>query len=533
MKYAIVSVSDKSNLDVLVKGLKGYTLISTGGTYKAIEKVIKDEKLDIALRKVSEVTSFPEMLDGRVKSLHPMIHGSILYRRDDERHLQQAKEHKLLDINLVVVNLYPFEEAVKKEVEFEEMIEEIDIGGPTMLISAVKNHKHVTVLVDPDDYEELVRELDSGISAEYRQKCAIKAMNRLADYRSVIAVELSSRLGGCSFRFSSNGRKLGRYGENWHQTGWFYGEDHEQLHGPDMGYNNYLDADASFKSILDLKEVPAVSIVKHSNPCGYATGRTLAEALEKAWDGDDVSAFGSIITFSQIVDLETARFLDKKFVEVLIAPDYEEDALEHLKIKKNLRILRKEMKAMDSFDIRGVDGGLLRQTCDDVLYLGPANGLVKEAREQDDDGKARLVGSVTGAFSKEQIGLIEFSIKAVKHLKSNAISICHEYAPGSYMQLGMGCGQPNRLNSVRLAIEKAQYNLKKSCTQEEMKKILSECVLSSDAFFPFRDSIDDIAKLGIKNIVQPGGSIRDDEVIAAAKEHGLNMVFTGVRHFRH
>jgi len=521
MKYALISVFDKTNLDVLVGSLAGYTIISTGGTYKVIRNILNTEKLDIPLKKVSEMTGAPEMLDGRVKTLHPMIHGSILYRRD--KHTDEAKKHNLLDIDLVVINLYPFEETVKNSATDTEKIEMIDIGGSTMLISSVKNHEYVTVVTDPEDYPMVADELSDGkVSPELRKRLAVKAINLLADYRSSISVELSQMLlGRDALRLGfKTGKKLGRYGENWHQDAWFYGKFTEQLAGPELGYNNYLDMDASSASIQEM-DVPAVSVVKHSNPCGYATGKTLKNALEKAWEGDDISAFGSIIGFSKKVDMDSAKYIKDKFVEVLVVPDIDKDALELLSQKKNLRIIRKG-KSDKKFEYRGVDGGMLVQTSDDALYLG--KNLTAEPREIE----GRRVGCVTKKKVKDS-GLIEFSIKAVKHLRSNAITICYEYEPGQYMQLGMGCGQPNRLNSVKLAIDMAVYNIKKN----QLGDIMDKVVLCSDAFFPFADSVEEIAKHGIKRIIQPGGSIKDKDVIAAADKAEIAMVFTGMRHFRH
>jgi phosphoribosylaminoimidazolecarboxamide formyltransferase/IMP cyclohydrolase len=367
--------------------------------------------------------------------------------------------------------------------------------------------------------------LESEITPEIKKRLAVRAINRLADYRSTIAVELSQMLiARDSLRLSfKSGRKLGRYGENWHQQAWYYGKYVEQLAGPELGYNNYLDMDAAFNSVLDLKGC-GVSVVKHSNPCGYATGHTLKQALKRAWEGDDISAFGSIIAFTKKLDAETAGFLQGRFVEVLVVPDIEPKALEMLRAKKSLRVIRRD-PGMGVLDYRGVEGGMLIQDRDKGLYLGNLSD-----RKQVD---GRLTGLVTKKEMKAGRGLIEFAIKAVKHLKSNAICICHEYEKGLYMLLGMGCGQPNRLNSVRLAVDKAVYNLKKRYSDAEASKILEKAVLSSDAFFPFSDSIEEIAHQGIVQVVQPGGSIRDQEVIGKCDELGIAMVFTGMRHFRH
>ncbi len=544
MRYALLSVYEKKGLDRLVKGLSkhGFSIISTGGTYRTVKDIIKKENLDVKLLKVSEITGSPEMLGGRVKSMHPKINGSILYDRDDKEHLADAEKNGLLDICIVAVNLYPFGEAVKKGAPDGELIEEIDIGGPTMLISAVKNHKHVTVATEPKYYDRLIGELDNNdgkVSMVLKKEFAVRAINLLADYRDMIAAELTARFSSENrIRFSGKGMKLGRYGENWHQEAWLYPEQGlakaEQLAGIPLGYNNYLDANAAFLSILDLKDSAAVSIVKHSNPCGYATGKDLRTALGKAWEGDDISAFGGIIAFSRKADMKTAEFFDDKFIEMLIVPDIETDALEHLKKKKkNLRILKTGLEKMDGSELRSIDGGILKQTVDDKLYLG---NLV-DRKAIDDNGKDRVTGIVTKKKCPAEIkGLAEFSIKAVKHLRSNAIAVCCEYEKGHYQVLGAGCGQPNRLNSVKLAVDKAVYNLdKQGLSDKEIKELLSSerIILSSDAFFPFSDSIDVIAESGIRHIVQPGGSIKDKEVIEAADRHGMVMMFSGMRHFRH
>ncbi len=544
MKYALLSVYDKTGLDKLITGLSrhGFSIISTGGTYKASQEIIKKNNLDIKLFKVSEITKSPEMLGGRVKTLHPKILGSILYDRDKKEHLADAEKNGLIDICIVAVNLYPFEYAMKKNAPDDDLIEEIDIGGPTMLISAVKNHKHVAIVTDPADYGRLIDDLDRNdgkVSLELKKESAVKAINLLADYRGMIAGELTRRFSGQdTLRISGRGKKLGRYGENWHQEAWLFQKtglaDAEQLAGIPLGYNNYLDANAALLSVLDLKDSPAVSIVKHSNPCGYATGKDLRTALERAWEGDDISAFGGIIAFSRNVDLKTAGFFDDKFIEVLIVPDIDDDALEHLKLKrKNLRVLQTSLDTTDEYEFRSIDGGILRQTTDDMLYLG---NLI-DKKTIDDNGKERVTGIVTRKRCAADIkGLAEFSIKAVKHLRSNAIAVCCEYEKGHYQLLGMGCGQPNRLDSVKLAVDKAFYNLKKQgLSDKDIKELFSsnKIILSSDAFFPFGDSIDVIAESGIRHIVQPGGSIKDREVIESADRHGMVMMFSGMRHFRH
>ncbi|MBN2457833.1 bifunctional phosphoribosylaminoimidazolecarboxamide formyltransferase/IMP cyclohydrolase [Candidatus Woesearchaeota archaeon] len=548
--YAIVSVYDKRGLDTLVDGLveTGFGIISTGGTYDAIRKIICRKKLKARLYKVSEITGSPEILDGRVKTLHPMIHGSILYRRDKEEHMKEAGQQKLLNIEVVAINLYPFEAAVEKGAGNEELIEEIDIGGPTMLISAVKNHEHVSVVVDPEMYPKLISELKKNnctVPIDTRRRFAVRAINRLADYRSTIAQELSARLAGEeSLRLSyKKGKKIGKYGENWHQKAWIYNKgkglaDSEQLSGIELGYNNYFDMDAAFSALLDIKDNPAAVIVKHHNPCGIATGKNLLQSLKKAWEGDDISAFGSVICLSEKPGMDTLRFLDGRFIEVLIVPDIDKECLSYLKEKKkNLRVIRAKLERTEDYEYRSIEGGMLKTTKDRKLYLGRDKELFgTPALVRDNLGKERLVGQVTKKKMDEgAIGLVEFSIKASRCLKSNAITICYEYEKGHYQQIGMGCGQPNRLNSVKIAAEKALHNMKEQYGMEKASEILSSdrVVLCSDAFFPFSDSIEIISELGIRNVIQPGGSIKDREVIGSADSFGMSMIFTGVRHFKH
>lgn len=540
IQRALLSVSDKSGLVDFAAGLAelGVELLSTGGTAKALKAA------GLRVKDVSEFTGFPEMLDGRVKTLHPKVHAGLLYLRGQVEHEETMKQHGLLPIDLVAVNLYPFESTVAKpNVSFDEAVENIDIGGPTMLRSAAKNHAFVTVVTDPTDYTRVLAELkDNGgnTTPELRRELAFKVFAQQARYDGAIAAYLAKQLpqkGVPPFVLSlSDGERL-RYGENPHQEAIFYRDPStdeaciahtEVLHGKEMSYNNYLDGDAALEAVRELAGRPGVAIVKHSNPCGYATGATLAEAFEAAWAGDPVSAFGSVIAVSSRVDLATAQLTANRFIEVLIAPNYDADALEFLRTKsKQLRILKLRAPLAigeSGTAIRQVNGGLLVQSRDvDVL----AHWMVPTAAFFPEDKKA----------------LAEFGIKVCKHVKSNAIVLVREYAPGYFMLLGMGAGQPNRVDSLRkLAVPRAEDNIaalyEKQKTygvtlKEFRDQVMRECVLVSDAFFPFPDNVEHAAEAGLRYVVQPGGSRKDEEVIAACDQYGIAMAFTGMRHFRH
>jgi phosphoribosylaminoimidazolecarboxamide formyltransferase/IMP cyclohydrolase len=454
------------------------------------------------------------------------------------------REHGLQPIDLVCVNLYPFEATVAKpDVTFEEAIENIDIGGPTMLRSAAKNHAFVTVVTDPADYARVLESMAAhggNTAPELRRELALKVFAQQARYDAAIAAYLAGQVPGAEappFVLAlPRGERL-RYGENPHQDAAFYPDPAnrepavggaEILHGKEMSYNNYLDADAALESVRELAGTPGVAIVKHSNPCGYATGRNLAEAFEAAWEGDPVSAFGSVIAVTQTVDMSVAALLQNRFVEVLIAPDFAPDALEHLRARsKNLRLLRLRhpmTPPSKGLALRQIGGGLLVQDRDAEIvtqWMVPTSTL----------------------FPEEKRPLAEFGIRVCKHVKSNAIVLVREYAPGHYALLGMGAGQPNRIDSLRkLAVPRAEENIARmdranqtyGMTPRELRdRILGESVLVSDAFFPFPDSIDAAADAGIRLIVQPGGSKKDEEVIAACDRYGIAMAFTGMRHFRH
>jgi phosphoribosylaminoimidazolecarboxamide formyltransferase/IMP cyclohydrolase len=531
---ALLSVSDKTGVVEFAKALagRGVELLSTGGTAKAIRDA------GIPVKDVSEFTGFPEMLDGRVKTLTPQVHAGLLHLRDNEEHLATMKEYGLEPIDLVCVNLYPFEATIASPgVSLDEAIEQIDIGGPTMIRSAAKNMKFVTVVTDPADYSRVIESMDANAgntTEEFRFELGQKVFARVAEYNAAIAGYLARNMAASApkpfVKACSSGTEL-RYGENSHQKAWLYTDaavteaciaQTDVLHGKEMSYNNYVDGEGALEAVKDLSGRPGVAVIKHTNPCGYATGETLAEAFEAAWNGDPVSAFGSVIAVTEKVDMTTAECLKGRFIEALIAPDFDADALEFLKAKsKNIRLLKLKApmaKAGPRKMIKDINGGLLVQDVDVDLI---------------DEWKV----VTQTAFDHNKRELAEFGIAAAKHTKSNAIMIVQEYKPGQFRVLGMGAGQPNRVDSLRkLAVPKAIENLKNEnadISDEEIAKTIGECVFVSEAFFPFADSIDEAHSVGARFIVQPGGSIRDDEVIAACDKYGIAMAFTGMRHFRH
>lgn len=477
------------------------------------------------------------MMEGRVKTLHPVIHGAILALRDNPAHLKEASEQGIELIDLVVVNLYPFEKTVAKEASLGEAIENIDIGGPALVRAGAKNYLHVAIITDSADYSLILKELEKGeISSDTKKRLAVKAFRRVADYDCAIDSYLSSKLiSEDILRLKFVGGKTLRYGENWHQKGKFYKEpdatepsiaNAKQLHGKALSYNNYVDAESALNVVLEFKDSIAVVVVKHCNPCGLATGKTLKEALVRAWEGDPMSSFGSIICMTRKPDLKTLEFLKGRFVELIIAPGYEEDALLFLKNKsKDLRILELSME----------NGVQLENT-----YRYIVGGMLVQSRNRGLYEKWEVV--TQHPFPEEKRGLAEFALLACKYTKSNAVVIAREYEKGYYQILAIGAGQPNRVDAIRkLAATKAVENLKllyereKPDVSEEgfIRNNLSECVLASDAFFPFDDSIIHSAENYIRYIVSPGGSIRDKEVIATANKLGVSLVFTEMRHFLH
>ncbi len=519
IQRALISVSDKSGVVEFARALQaqGVELLSTGGTAKLLREQ------GIAVIDVSDHTGFPEMMDGRIKTLHPKVHGGLLGRRGTDEAVM--RQHGIAPIDLVAVNLYPFEQTVAKpDCALADAIENIDIGGPTMLRSAAKNHAAVTVVVDSADYARVLaemRENDGAVSGATRFDLAVKTFEHTARYDGAIANYLGAiPSNGEQARFprtySSQYVKAQdlRYGENPHQAAAFYVErapaeasvaTATQLQGKELSFNNIADTDAALECVKSFTDAPACVIVKHANPCGVAVGATLLEAYERAYQTDPTSAFGGIIAFNQTLDAVTAKTLiERQFVEVIIAPAIAEDALPVLATKKNVRVLRcgawgKERAA--GWDYKRVNGGLLVQERD--------NGMVS---------RAELKVVTKRAPSEDELRDLLFAWKVAKFVKSNAIV----YAKNT-MTIGVGAGQMSRVYSARIAaIKAADAGLE-----------VKNSVMASDAFFPFRDGLDSAAEVGVRAVIQPGGSLRDEEVIAAADEHGIAMVFTGMRHFRH
>ncbi len=535
VQVALVSVSDKTGIVAFARALAkaGVKIISTGGTARTLSEA------GVPVTPVDEITGFPEMLGGRVKTLHPKIHGGILAIRDNETHRKELAAAGIDTIDLVVVNLYPFRQTVANpNVSLDTAVENIDIGGPTMLRSAAKNYRYVGVVTDPLDYGPVLAEIvdTGGLSDETRSGLAAKAFRHTADYDAAIDVFLSKRLlGEDVLRLSyARGTEL-RYGENWHQKAMVFRErqaahpgltDAEQLWGKQLSYNNYLDLTAAVAAVRDLAPAVAVSVIKHSNPCGLATGKTIELALRAAWDGDRISAFGSVIACTAPFADGAAAFLADKMVECIIAPDFTPVALDKLKQHKNIMLLRLDVAAAGSVDepvYRQVLGGMLRQDKDAGLFE-----------------KWEVV--TKAGFPGGKGDLARFAMHACKFTKSNAIVLAREYAPGFFQVLGMGAGQPNRVDSLRkLAATKARENLETAFGETApggdreawIGTQMAEAVLASDAFFPFGDTVREAASVGIRYIVQPGGSLRDQESIDAADELGIAMALTGMRHFLH
>ncbi|HMT07647.1 MAG TPA: bifunctional phosphoribosylaminoimidazolecarboxamide formyltransferase/IMP cyclohydrolase [Pyrinomonadaceae bacterium] len=520
IKRALISVSDKAGLLEFVGELAkhGVEIISTGGTAAHIRNN------GFTVTDVSEVTGFPEMMDGRVKTLHPKIHGAFLALRDNEDHVASMLEHGITPIDLVVVNLYPFEQTIVKQgVSLEEAVENIDIGGPAMIRSASKNWRDVAVVTEVAIYPEIVAEMaanDGSLSLETRSRLAASAFKVTSWYDAAIASYLNIPLAGTDgvFGYGFAGPSIAkpaktttlRYGENPHQDASLIsiGENGianaEQLHGKEMSFNNYVDADAAWALVNDFDET-AVAIIKHTNPSGVGVGSTNLEAYKRALSTDPVSAFGGIVALNRKVDTEVAAAIIEVFSEVIIAPDYDDDALEIFRSKKNLRVLRiDESKIQNSeskIEYKQISGGFLVQDADvHRLSLDELN-IVTERQPTGDELKA-----------------MQLAWTVCKHVKSNAIVFAN-----GVQTLGVGAGQMNRVDSVRIAAMRA----------ERFEFDLGGCALASDAFFPFRDNVDEAARFGVKAIIQPGGSIKDDESIAAANEHGITMAFTGIRHFKH
>lgn len=511
---ALISVSDKTGVVEMAKGLAdlGAEILSTGGTAKALRDA------GVAVTDVAAYTGSPEILDGRVKTLHPKIHGGLLGRRGVPDHVKQMQQHGIGNIDVVVVNLYPFESTIAKpNCPFEEAIENIDIGGPSMLRSAAKNHEDVLVVVDPSDYTRVLEAVKAGsVTPALRRELAMKVFQHTARYDSLIAGYLEKQVQGSEVKFPAmlslqfERVETLRYGENPHQQGAFYRELHAKepavsrgkiLHGKAMSYNNFLDANSALELVKEFDQT-AVAIIKHNNPCGCALGATPVEAYVKARATDPVSAFGGVLAFNRPVDLAAAKEITSTFVEVVIAPAFTEDALAELKRKKDLRLLDVgplSKATAEGYDLKKLVGGLIVQDRD--------LGVIK-------DIKALAVPTVRKP-TEEEYAACAFAWVVCKHVKSNAIIYGR---PGEIV--GIGAGQMSRVDSVKLAAMKAQSSVK-------------GCVMASDAFFPFRDGIDAAAEAGITCVIQPGGSIRDPEVTKAVDEHGMAMILTGMRHFRH
>lgn len=512
---ALISVSDKNGIIEFSQQLARYgvELLSTGGTAKLLREA------GLTVKDVSEFTGFPEMLDGRVKTLHPKVHGGLLGMRSNPEHVAKMKEHGIENIDMVVVNLYPFEATTAKEgCRLEDAIENIDIGGPTMLRSAAKNYPDVTVLVDSADYAQVLEEMEAtagSVSTTTNFALAVKVFQHTAAYDGAISNYLGSRLTDevqeypPTFSLQVKKAQDLRYGENPHQTAAFYVENHIaepcvsnalQLQGKELSFNNIIDLDAAIETVKEFEQSAAV-IIKHTNPCGVALADSPLTAYLKARECDPVSAFGGIVGFNRTVDAKTAKELTSTFLEAVIAPGYSDEALAIFTAKKNVRVM--QVPLLDSyvakgFDLKRVTGGLLLQGRD----LGMVNA-----------GDCRVVTERTPTASEYEA--LDFAWRVCKHVKSNAIVFCNRD-----QTVGIGAGQMSRVDSSKIAVQKALLPTKGT-------------VLASDAFFPFRDGVDAAAEAGVTAIIQTGGSVRDEEVIKAANEHGIAMLFTTMRHFRH
>ena len=509
VRRALISVWDKRGLIDFARGLNklGIEIIATGGTTKKLKNA------GIPAVPVSDVIDFPEILEGRVKSMHPVIQAGILALRDNKEHMEQLKKHKIKPIDMVVSNLYPFSEIIKKKTDLKEVLEFIDVGGPTMIRAAAKNFKHVVVVTNPDQYDRVLEELKKGgVSEKTRVELAIQAFKLTAEYDATIDEFLQKHVGIKAFPdvFSLKFKKTQdlRYGENPHQEGALYKEFTvkepcvaiaKQLHGKKMSYLNYMDANAAFELVKEFDE-PTVAVIKHTSPCGVGCGKTVLEAFEKAYAADPISAFGGVVSCNRKIDVKAAKKISGIFFDVLIAPGYEKGALEFLKKRKNLRVLETgdSLATPKNYDFTKVSGGLIVQDYDNLVLNEKDLKFVTKKKP-----------------TKEEVEAMLFAWKIVKYVKSNGIVLSK-----NKQTLGIGLGQTSRVGAVEIAIKQAGDKAK-------------GCVMASDGFFPFRDAIDVAAKAGIVGIIQPGGSIRDKELIDAANEHGIAMVFTGVRAFKH
>ena len=508
IKTALISVSDKEGITDFARGLNklGIRIISTGNT----AKLLSQNKIKSV--PISDVTNFPEMMDGRVKSLHPNVFGGILADRKNKKHIDELKKLKIDPIDIVVVNFYPFEETIKKSKKISDAIENIDIGGPSLVRAAAKNHQSVLVVVDPEDYGEVIEKIESGkINDVYRQSLAAKAFSMTARYDTVINNHFNGQMKqqfpetlNLTFKKIQNLR----YGENPHQSASFYRDVFadtgclsmaRQLHGKELSFNNLLDVDAAYELVKDFDE-PAAAVIKHTNPSGVASAKTIEEAYKKAHEADPKSAFGCVVALNRNCNGEAAKYMKHLFIEVVICPKFEKDSLKILKEKKNIRLLETGAAKKENmeYDFKKVCGGLLAQN-EPSIELNEKNLKVVTKRKP----------------TKEEIKSMIFAWKVNKHTKSNSVVFVKNDET-----VGIGAGQMSRVDAVNLAIMKNGDKIKGS-------------VMSSDAFFPFRDGVDQAAKAGVTAIIQPGGSIRDEEVIQAANEHDIAMVFTRIRLFKH
>ena len=508
---ALISVSDKTGIVDFAKSLSalGVEIISTGGTHK----LLSDN--GVAVIPIDDVTEFPEMMDGRVKTLHPKIHGGLLAKRDKATHMQSAEDHGIHMIDMVVVNLYPFEQTIQQEnVTLDQAIEQIDIGGPSMIRSAAKNYESVAVVVNSDHYGTIINQLESGgLTLELKQKLALEAFDHTSYYDGVIATYLRKQIEKKDERFpeiiSTRLRKCAtlRYGENPHQEAAFYtmnGQNHglpslKQHHGKALSYNNLIDLEAAWQIVKEFQNPTAV-IIKHTNPCGAASGTSIAEAYQRAHDADPVSAFGSIVGLNHPVSLDCAQRISETFVELVLAPSFDADAFELLSKKPSIRLITIDSfySGEQSMTLRYVQGGFLAQSPDDCIV---------------DESKENIV--TNRAPNQQEKDDLAFAFAICKHVKSNAIVLVK-----NQQTIGVGAGQMSRVEAVEIALKKAGESAQNA-------------VVGSDAFFPFKDSVEKLAGAGIKAIIQPGGSKRDQESIDACDEHGLSMLFTGIRHFKH
>lgn len=513
-KRALISVSDKSGVVEFAKKLEelGYEIISSSGT----AKVLKENGINVI--EVSEITGFPEIMGGRVKTLHPKIHGGLLAVRDNPEYMKQLEQNEIEPIDIVAINLYPFEETVKKGADLDEIIENIDIGGPAMVRASAKNHKFVTIIVNPEDYDSVIAELEEKgeTSLETRRKLALKAFRHTAFYDSIISSVLNKEFGinekfPEEFTIPFRKKEQLRYGENPHQEASLFVSpleyeglsiaESEVLHGKAMSYNNFLDVEAAVNLVKEFEETAAV-VVKHNNPCGVAIADTVEEAYAEAFSRDPKSGYGGIVALNRPVNLKTAEKMVEVFLEVVAAPEFEKDAFEFLTTKKkNLRLVKIKNfnKKPVGLEYRRITGGILVQDRDMELYEKWDIVSKREPTEQ-------------------EVKDLLFAWKIVKHVKSNSVVIAKEQK-----SVGIGPGQTSRVDSLETAVRKAK----------EFGFSTKGAVLASEAFLPFRDSVDEAAKHGITAIVQPGGSIRDPEVIEAADEHNMALIFTGMRHFKH